>query len=221
MSAATDKARLILQIRKLGITDMRILDAFESTPREMFVLNEFADFAYDDRALPIACEQTISQPSLVALMTEALHIGARMKVLEVGTGSGYQTAILAKLSRRVYTVERHRDLLGAAARRFAALNLHNITTRVGDGSLGWPEQAPFERIMVTAAAAEVPRTLLDQLAPGGEMVIPLGPAGGEQMLCRVTRGKDDPDAIEREPLVPVQFVPLVEGRTQVATTQST
>jgi protein-L-isoaspartate(D-aspartate) O-methyltransferase len=207
-SDAIGKARLLLEIRKAGVTNLRILGVMEAVPRDLFVLENHVDHAHDDRALPIACGQTISQPSLVAAMTEALDVGDRGKVLEIGTGSGYQTAILAKLCRRVYTVERHRDLVVAAEARFAALRLHNITTRVGDGSLGWPAQAPFERIVVTAAAAVAPPALLDQLSVGGVMVIPIGPEGGDQMLCRIRRDKN---GCHREDLLPVRFVPLIDG----------
>lgn len=207
MDKDTAKARLLLEIRRCGVTDSRVLTAIESVPRELFVPAGLAAYAHEDSALPIACRQTISQPSLVALMTDALAVGERMKVLEIGTGSGYQSAILARLCRRVYTIECHRKLVKDAEKRFQALDIHNITTRVGDGTLGWPEQAPFPRIMVTAAAAAPPPALLDQLAPGGRMVIPLGPSPDEQILCRITREDSE---FHRQDLIAVRFVPLIE-----------
>src|SRR6185437_14643755 len=152
--------------------DARVLGAIEKTPRELFVPGSFEDQAWENIALPIDSGQTISQPYVVALMTERLQIGDRDKVLEIGTGSGYQTAILSRLARRVYTVERHRGLLREAERRFSALRLGNIISRFGDGFKGWAEQAPFDRIIVTAAAPEVPTALLGQLSPGGILVMP-------------------------------------------------
>ena len=212
MSAAandkTQKARLILDLRRSGVTDTRVLAAMESMPRERFVPESLADFAYDDGALPIACGQTISQPSVVAWMTASLEVGERMKVLEVGTGSGYQAAVLSRLCRRVYTIERHRALLDGAEATFRDLDLHNITTRLGDGALGWPEQAAFERIVVTAAAEEPPPALLDQLVVGGVMVLPLGPPEGVQTLMRIRR---DGEGYHRETIFAVRFVPLVAG----------
>ena len=161
----------------------------------------------------MAKRQTISQPLVVAHMTEALAPGERHKVLEIGTGSGYQAAVLARLCRRVFTLERHRDLLRAAEQRFAALRIHNIVTRHGDGTKGWPEQAPFERILVTAAAADVPPVLLESLADGGVMVIPIGDVHRDQVLVRLTRSGDQ---IQREELTPVRFVPLVAGLPRAA-----
>ena len=212
MSAAvndkTQKARLILDLRRSGVTDTRVLAAMEAMPRERFVPAGLADSAYDDGALPIACGQTISQPSVVAWMTASLEVGERMKVLEIGTGSGYQAAVLSRLCRRVYTIERHRALLDGAEAIFRDLDLHNITTRLADGALGWPEQAPFERIMVTAAAEEPPPALLDQLVVGGVMVLPLGPPEGVQTLMRIRR---DGEGYHRETIFAVRFVPLVAG----------
>ncbi len=158
--------------------------------------------------LPIGRGQTLSAPSVVALMTQALGTDRRTKVLEIGTGTGYQAAVLSRLCRRLYTVERHRELLGEAERRFLKLRLHNITTRLGDGAGGWPEQAPFTRIIVTAAAEMVPATLVEQLAPGGVMVVPVGRQGGDQVLLRLTR---EPDGLREEILDSVRFVPLVMG----------
>jgi len=206
------KVRLIMELRRAGIGDARVLGAIEKTPREMFVGAAFQDRAYDNVALPIGDAQTISQPYVVALMTEKLVLTGREKVLEIGTGSGYQATILARLARRVFTVERHRTLLREAERRFAALDLGNVVTRFGDGGKGWPEQAPFDRIIVTAAAPEVPSVLVEQLAPGGLMVLPVGAEYHDQRLVLVRR--HDPahdDAYEIEELAWVRFVPLVAG----------
>jgi protein-L-isoaspartate(D-aspartate) O-methyltransferase len=202
------KIRLIMELRRSGITDTRVLSAIERIPREVFVPEPFKDQAYENTALPIKLGQTISQPLVVASMTQALAIGERMKVLEIGTGSGYQAAVLAKLCRRLYTIERHGPLLVGAEQMFRDLRLHNITAIVGDGSRGWPEQAPFDRIMVTAAAETIPGKLVDQLAEEGVMVLPLGAQGGEQDLLRVTKING---AIKEEKLFPVRFVPLVAG----------
>lgn len=205
------KIQLIMELRRLNIRDARVLDAIERVPRERFVPPAFAEHAYDNTALPIAHGQTISQPYIVALMTEALKVEPRMRVLEVGTGSGYQTAVLARLASRVYTIERHRPLLKEAGALFAALGLTNILTRAGDGAKGWPEAAPFERIIVTAAAPAPPQALLDQLKDDGIMVLPVGPPGGDQTLLRVTKKTD---GLIGETLAPVRFVPLVEGVAQ-------
>lgn len=202
------RIRLIMSLRGRGITDSAVLGALERVPREIFVDAPFLDRAWDDTALPIAQGQTISQPYVVAYMTQALQMTDRTKVLEVGTGSGYQAAILSKVGRRVYTVERHRELMAMAERRFAEMKLHNIHTRVGDGWNGWPEQAPFEAIIVTAAASEVPETLLEQLAEGGRMVAPVGRTSDVQQLIRYTRVDG---AIQEEHLLDVRFVPLVRG----------
>jgi protein-L-isoaspartate(D-aspartate) O-methyltransferase len=216
VSTPNHKIRLILELRGTGVSDTRVLSAIERIPREIFVPPSLRDRAYENVPLPIGLGQTLSQPSVVGLMTQALELGPRGKVLEIGTGSGYQTAVLALLARRVYTIERHRPLLGEAEKRFRQIQLHNVTSRFGDGWKGWPELAPFERIIVTAAAAELPAALLGQLAPGGIMVIPVGgPVGGagEQRLLRVTRGAAD--AFTTEELTMVRFVPLVEGLPDV------
>jgi protein-L-isoaspartate(D-aspartate) O-methyltransferase len=204
------KIELIMALRRQGIRDKRVLSAVERIPREKFINASFRKQAYEDHALPIECGQTISQPYVVAYMTEQLHVGDRMKVLEVGTGSGYQAAVLAKLCRRVYTIERYRTLLRDAIRRFEELRLHNITAKVGDGAEGWPEQAPFDRIIVTAAAPAVPQKLVEQLKIGGIMIVPVAAAGsrGEQNLVRIERTEE---GVKREELMPVRFVPLVEG----------
>jgi protein-L-isoaspartate(D-aspartate) O-methyltransferase len=209
VTAAPEKvARLIMELRGAGIKDQRVLNAIERVPRELFVPPALVEQAYENVALPIGHGQTISQPFVVALMTEALEVGERHKVLEIGTGSGYQAAVLARLCRRVFTIERHRGLLKEAEKRFAELRIANITTRYGDGSKGWPEQAPFDRIIVTAAAPELPRNLIDSLVPGGVLVAPVGPERGEQQLLRVRRSEGETPI---EELGPVRFVPLLEG----------
>jgi protein-L-isoaspartate(D-aspartate) O-methyltransferase len=208
VSADHRKVQLIMALRKQGIRDLRVLDAIERIPRDLFVEQPFLEEAWSDQSLPIACGQTISQPFVVAFMTQALRLGDRMKVLEVGTGSGYQTAILSCLARRVYSVERFRSLLRGAEERFRMLHLHNITTMAADGTRGWPRQAPFERIIVTAAAKEVPRPLIDQLADGGIMVIPVEVHPGRQEIQRIVRSND---RFIVEELLPVRFVPLLEG----------
>jgi len=209
VSLAARKIRLIMGLRRAGITDSNVLNALERIPREAFVLPHFHDQAYEDQALPIAQGQTISQPQIVAIMTEALQVRKSHKVLEIGTGSGYQAAVLARLARRVYTVERFKSLLDEAEGRFKQLNIHNITSKCADGGKGWKEQAPFDRIIVTAAAAEMPQTLIDQLAVGGVMVLPLGPERGEQVLIRITKLEDG--TLKQDRLTDVRFVPLVGG----------
>jgi protein-L-isoaspartate(D-aspartate) O-methyltransferase len=207
VSIEARKIRLVMQLRRAGVTDTAVLGIIERVPREAFLPAAFRDQAYEDRALPIGEGQTISQPLVVARMTQALELNDRHKVLEIGTGSGYQAAVLSRLCRRVYSIERHRPLLRDAEARFAALNLHNITTRHGDGMRGWPEQAPFDRIIVTAAAfGEVPRDLTAQLAVGGIMVVPLGSDRREQSVFRIRRTED---RFEQEELWPVRFVPLL------------
>ncbi|MCK5778308.1 MAG: protein-L-isoaspartate(D-aspartate) O-methyltransferase [Rhodospirillales bacterium] len=189
-----------------GITDETVLDTIHAIPRELFVPAAFRERAYENSPLPIGLHQTISQPTVVAMMTQALELNDRVKILEIGTGSGYQTAILAKICRRVYTIERHKPLLSEAEERFRTLGLNNIVTRYGDGSMGWKEQAPFSRIIVTAAAIDVPHVLLEQLDVGGIMVVPVGLEERTQHLLRVRKLEDD---IETEDLGLVRFVPLV------------
>lgn len=203
--------RFVLALRQRGVTDTRVLSAMERIDRGRFVKGTFEDRAYDDTPLPIPCGQTISQPSVVGLMTQALQLGPRDTVLEVGTGSGYQASILALLARRVYTVDRHRRLVTEAEAQFAALGLTNITARVADGSRGLPDQAPFDRILVTAAAEDPPGPLLSQLKLGGIMVLPVGQSDAVQTLIRVTRR---PDGFDYDELRQVRFVPLVEGLGQ-------
>jgi protein-L-isoaspartate(D-aspartate) O-methyltransferase len=208
----TRKVRLLLELRRAGIADLRVLGAIEKTPRELFVGELFQDRAYENVALPIGDAQTISQPYVVALMTEKLELTGREKVLEIGTGSGYQAAVLARLARRVFTLERHRRLVSEAERRFTALGLNNIVTRLGDGTRGWREQAPFDRIIVTAAPREVPPALIEQLAPGGLMVLPIGAEYHDQRLVRVRRAaRPGESGYAVEDLAWVRFVPLVAG----------
>jgi len=208
MNGDPRKIELIMHLRNQGVRDVRVLEAMERIPRELFLPEIFAHQAYADQAMPIACGQTISQPFIVAFMTDRLKISKRMKVLEIGTGSGYQTAILSLICRRVYTIERYRSLLAAAVERFEQLRLSNITTMLGDGSKGWPAQAPFERIIVTAAARGPPQALVEQLAVGGIMIVPVDVSESRQELVRITRGSR---GIETEKLLDVRFVPLVEG----------
>ncbi|KFI27153.1 protein-L-isoaspartate O-methyltransferase [Haematobacter massiliensis] len=205
------KMRFLFTLRSRGVTDTRVLAAMEKIDRGSFVTGVFAERAYDDTPLPIACGQTISQPSIVGLMTQALEAGPRDKVLEVGTGSGYQAAILSQLVRRVYTIDRHRRLVRQAEATFQRLGLHNITAFTADGSYGLPEQAPFDRILVTAAAEDPPGPLLAQLREGGIMVLPVGQSDAVQSLIKVTRTAE---GVHYEELRSVRFVPLVEGLGQ-------
>ncbi len=207
-SAAERQMRFVFALRSHGVTDTRVLQAMERTDRGAFVRGLFAERAYEDMPLPISCGQTISQPSVVGLMTQALDVQPRDKVLEVGTGSGYQAAILSHLCRRVYTVDRHRRLVREAAEVFRELGLVNITAFAADGSFGLPDQAPFDRILVTAAAEDPPGPLLAQLKIGGIMVLPVGQSDAVQSLIKVTRLQSGYDY---EELRPVRFVPLVEG----------
>jgi protein-L-isoaspartate(D-aspartate) O-methyltransferase len=208
VSTPNHKIRLVMELRRHGVTDTRVLSAIERVPREEFTPPSFRDQAYEDTALPIGHGQTLSQPTVVGLMSQALEVGPRMKVLEVGTGSGYQAAILAQLCRRVYTIERHKPLLDEAEAKFKKLRLHNVTTRFGDGWLGWPEQAPFDRVIVTAAPPDVPQTLLDQLAPDGIIVLPLGSEKRSQRLVRIRKTES---GLTQEELTAVRFVPMVKG----------
>jgi len=205
---AERKMQFLFALRSRGVTDARVLTAMEKIDRADFVRGIFADRAYEDMPLPIGAGQTISQPSVVGLMTQALNIQPRDKVLEVGTGSGYQAAVLSQLARRVYTIERHKRLVTEAQAIFDRLGLTNITAVHADGSFGLPEQAPFDRILVTAAAEDHPGPLLAQLRVGGIMVLPVGQSDAVQSLIRVTRTEDGFDYDE---LRAVRFVPLVEG----------
>lgn len=197
---------LVNHLRQRGISDANVLDVLLSIPRDRFVPESIQSNAWDDRALPIGCDQTISQPFMVALMTQELALTGSEKVLEIGTGSGYQTAVLAKLSREVFTVERHKALSEAARKLLEGqLQLSNLRFRVGDGTIGWPEEAPFDRILVTAAAPELPETLLNQLAEGGRIVVPIG-SESQQQLHVVDRRNGEPVHFHS---VSCRFVPLV------------
>ncbi len=201
------KAQLTMTLRGQGITDSAVLSAMEKVPREDFVPAALRQHAYENASLPIPMDQTISQPYVVARMTCALVLTGRERVLEIGTGSGYQASILTFLCRRVYTVERLRPLLVEAENRIRALRISNITFRLGDGSLGWPETAPFDRIIMTCGCTELPAALLNQLKIGGVMVAPVG-AGRDQQLVVITRTEND---FAKDYILPVRFVPLVEG----------
>jgi protein-L-isoaspartate(D-aspartate) O-methyltransferase len=205
------RMQFLLTLRRRGIGDAAVLRAMDEVPREYFVDSQFVDAAYADRALPIACGQTISQPYVVAYMTEQLGVMPRHRVLEIGTGSGYQAAVLSRLAREVVTIERFRTLADAARTRLETLAYRNVEVRVGDGFEGASDRAPFDRIMVTAASEEVPDRLLEQLAADGAMVLPLGPHAGAQNLVRLTKCEGE---IRREELIAVRFVPLLPGQAR-------
>jgi protein-L-isoaspartate(D-aspartate) O-methyltransferase len=207
---AEERMEFLLQLRKRGIQDTRVLRALETVPRERFVEAGQQDLAFADQALPICCGQTISQPYVVAAMTEALELGPHHRVLEIGTGSGYQAAILGRLAWEVVTIERYRTLGETARARLAALGLSNVTVIVGDGTKGDPERAPFDRIIVTAATPQIPAPLLDQLAPDGILIAPVGPTGGVQQLVRLHKKEDG--TFEERTLMAVRFVPLIPGQ---------
>ena len=199
------RERMVEKLAARGIADERVLAAMRSVPRHLFVAEALASKAYAESALPIGERQTITQPYVVARMSELLHVGADERVLEIGTGSGYQAAVLARLARHVYSVERHAALARRAQTLLSRLGIVNVSVKVFDGTYGWGEWAPYPAIAVTAAAPEVPAPLLDQLAPGGRLVIPIG-AGAEQVLVRVVRHGD---ALREERFEAVSFVPLV------------
>ncbi len=205
------RMQFLLDLRRRGIMDANVLRAMDEVPREQFVMPNQATSAYADRAMPIACGQTISQPYVVAYMTEQLRPGPQASVLEVGTGSGYQAAVLSRVVKKVTTMERFRTLAQAARTRLAALGYDNVDVVVGDGLKGAPERAPFDRIIVTAAAEEIPAALVEQLAPGGIMVLPLGPHHGSQSLVRLTRTTQ---GVAHENLIGVRFVPLLPGQAR-------
>jgi len=210
---------LIMELRKQGIADQRVLSAIERIPRQVFVDEPFELQSWDNTALPIACGQTISQPFVVAYMTQALQVEAKHRVLEIGTGSGYQAAVLSPLARMVYTVERHKPLLQQAEARFKELKLHNIVTKHGDGYKGWPEQAPFDRILLSAVVPEVPQTLTEQLKPGGIIIAPVTknsvPESLSQHLVKIIRTDE---GVTQEALIPVVFVPMIPGLPDVRRT---
>ena len=208
IDSATLKMQFLFSLRKAGIVDKQVLDAMERVDRKNFVNGIFSEKAYDDTPLPIACGQTISQPTVVGLMTQALQVTSRDKVLEVGTGSGYQAAILSVLARRVYTVERYSLLVNNATKVFQNLNISNITTLLSDGGFGLERQAPFDKIIVTAASDDPPASLLSQLKIGGIMVIPVGQSDNMQKLIKITKTDG---GYEYQDLHAVRFVPLVAG----------
>ena len=211
MTYQASKIRLILELRQSGISNTSILSAIEKVPREVFILRDFIHRAYENTALPIYSGQTISQPYVVAFMTQALELTTpTLKVLEIGTGSGYQAAILAQLVRRVYSLERHRLLMQRARNLFNTLKLYNITNKLADGFDGWPQHAPFDRIIATCAADLVPQPLMDQLAIGGIMVLPIEDGSGGQVLTRYVKTSD---GIEEQTSLPVRFVPMLRGTT--------
>jgi len=203
--------QFLLTLRRRGIMDQAVLRAMDEVPREHFVEGDQAGEAYSDHALPIACGQTISQPYVVAYMTEQLDLHPAHRVLEIGTGSGYQAAVLSRLAGEVVSVERFRTLADTARRRLASLGYDNVTVVVGDGLAGMPDRAPYDRIIVTAAAEEIPEELIDQLAVGGVMVLPLGPHSGAQRIVKLTKTKD---GMKRDELIAVRFVPLLPGKAR-------
>ena len=200
------KMELVFSLRRAGVTEPSVVAAMERVPRELFVPEVFRSRSYEDITLPIGHHQTLSQPAIVGLMTEALELNDRKKVLEVGTGSGYQTSILALICRRVYTIERHASLLQEAEKRFDKLRIRNVTAKVGDGTLGWEAQAPFERIIVTAAAADIPPILADQLSIGGIMIVPIGLGDNFQTILKVIKKEN---GFKTKELRDVRFVPLI------------
>ena len=206
-----ERMGFLLDLRRRGIMDQRVLRAMDQVPRENFVAPDYADEAYADAALPIACGQTISQPYVVAYMTEQLALAPHHRVLEIGTGSGYQAAVLSRLAREVVTVERYRTLADTARTRLATLGYDNVIIVVGDGLTGHTERAPYERIIVTAAAEEVPEPLIAQLAEGGVLLLPLGPHGGAQRIVKLTKSSD---GVKRADLIWVRFVPLLHGQAR-------
>jgi protein-L-isoaspartate(D-aspartate) O-methyltransferase len=200
------KMELVLSLRRAGVTEPNVVSTMERVPRELFVPEVFRGRSYEDVTLPIGYHQTLSQPAIVGLMTESLQLDDRKKVLELGTGSGYQTAILASICRRVYTIERHAALLEDAEKRFEKLRIRNVTSKIGDGTLGWNAQAPFERIIVTAAAADIPPILVDQLSINGIMIVPIGRDENFQTIIKVVKKES---GLETEQLRDVRFVPLI------------
>ena len=205
------RMEFMLTLRQRGISDKAVLRAMDEVPREHFVEARFADAAYADRAMPIACGQTISQPYVVAYMTEQLQVRPNHRVLEVGTGSGYQAAVLSRLAREVVSIERYRTLAETARSRLATLGYSNVAVRHGDGLAGVPEHAPYDRIIVTAAAESIPPALIAQLAEDGIMILPVGPHGGVQRLVKVTKGEG---GLKQEELIGVRFVPLLPGQAR-------
>jgi protein-L-isoaspartate(D-aspartate) O-methyltransferase len=205
------RMQFLLGLRRRGISDPAVLRAMDEVPREHFVESGFLDSAYADQALPIACGQTISQPYVVAFMTEHLGVQPDHRVLEIGTGSGYQAAILSRLAREVISVERYRTLAETARQRLRTLGYDNVDVRVGDGLAGVPDRAPYDRIIVTAAAETIPDALVGELTEGGVMILPLGPHAGPQQLVKLTKGEQ---GIKQDTLIGVRFVPLLPGKAR-------
>jgi protein-L-isoaspartate(D-aspartate) O-methyltransferase len=206
-----DRMEFLLTLRRRGIMDAAVLRAMDDVPRERFVETSFAEAAYADQALPIACGQTISQPYVVAYMTEQLEVRSHHRVLEIGTGSGYQAAVLSLLAHEVISIERYRTLADEARERLKSLGYQNVDIVVGDGFSGVPQRAPYDRIIVTAAAETIPQTLLDQLASNGIMILPLGSHDGSQHIIKLTKSET---GTRRENLIPVRFVPMLPGQAQ-------
>ena len=211
-AADVERMGFQLALRRRGISDQAVLRAMDEVPREYFVAPEFTDSAYADQALPIACGQTISQPYVVGYMTERLEVAPEHRVLEIGTGSGYQAAVLSRIAREVVSIERYRTLAEVARERLKTLGFTNVTILAGDGFLGVPERAPFDRIIVTAAAEEIPKALVEQLGEGGKLVLPLGPRNGTQYIVKLTKAADG--GLTREDLIAVRFVPLLPGQAR-------
>ena len=218
MTSDPRQIQLVMELRGQGITDNRVLGAVERMPRELFVEQPFESAAYVNMALPIACGQTISQPFVVAYITQHLDLNENMRVREIGTGSGYQAAILSLLCRRVYTIERHRPLLVQARARCKALKLENVVAKHGDGFAGWPEQAPFDRIVLSCSVPQVPSILIEQLKLGGLLIAPVGKAPGtdafkstESFSQQLTKMIRTQTGVTEEILIPVVFVPMVSG----------
>lgn len=210
--SANAHMEFLLTLRRRGIGDQAVLRAMDEVPRDRFVEMEHVDTAYADQALPIACGQTISQPYVVAYMTEQLRLRPHHRVLEIGTGSGYQAAVLSRLAREVVSVERYRTLAEHAREKLRAVGAGNVEVIVGDGMAGVPGRVAFDRIIVTAAAEDVPQALIDQLADdGGIMLLPLGPHDGPQRIVRLTKTKE---GVAREDLIAVRFVPLLPGQAR-------
>jgi protein-L-isoaspartate(D-aspartate) O-methyltransferase len=205
------RMEFLLSLRRRGISDQAVLRAMDAVPREAFVLPAFVPTAYADQALPIACGQTISQPYVVAYMTEQLRVTRDHRVLEIGTGSGYQAAVLSQLAGAVYSVERYRTLADQARQALDRHGYHNVTVVAGDGLNGLPQHAPYDRIIVTAAAESIPQALIDQLAEGGVLILPLGQHDGPQRIVKLTRGKE---GMSQQELIAVRFVPLLPGQAR-------
>ena len=205
------RMEFMLTLRRRGISDQAVLRAMDEVPREHFVASDCLELAYSDHALPIACGQTISQPYVVAYMTEQLAVQPQHRVLEIGSGSGYQAAVLSRLVREVVTIERYRTLAEAAHNRLRTLGYDNVTVVVGDGFAGVTDRAPYDRIIVTAAAEDVPEALVEQLGEGGVMLLPLGPHAGTQEIVKLTKTNE---GLEREHLIGVRFVPLLRGQAR-------